>query len=240
MCSPKNVRFTSSLIDDEADPVEPVQPHSVIKPCPRCCQRKSQVPCYIYAARHWQRRFSFSLVTYYPSMSYYFVIISPTDTPLFEYTFGSSKSGGTGQAHFRNGESSRYMNQFIVHASLDIVEEVQWLSPNMWLKIVDSYAPTNSYISCFMTGSGCRFMLLHQPSNPTGNTGTGTGLGTRISTSIAMNPSSPQTEEAIRQFMTEVYEVWVKATMNPFYQVGGRIESPMFRSRVAVAGKKWL
>ena len=64
-------------------------------------------------------------------MSYYFVIISPTDSPLFELTFGTSKAGGDGVARFRNGETSRYMNQFIVHASLDVVEEVQWLNNNM-------------------------------------------------------------------------------------------------------------
>jgi hypothetical protein len=64
-------------------------------------------------------------------MSYYFVIISPTDKPLFDLTFGTSKAGGDGVARFRNGETSRYMNQFIVHASLDIVEEVQWLNSNM-------------------------------------------------------------------------------------------------------------
>jgi trafficking protein particle complex subunit 2 len=65
------------------------------------------------------------------AMSYYFVIVSPTDKPLFDLTFGTSKAGGDGVARFRNGETSRYMNQFIVHASLDIVEEVQWLNSNM-------------------------------------------------------------------------------------------------------------
>jgi hypothetical protein len=64
-------------------------------------------------------------------MSYYFVIVSPTDKPLFDLTFGTSKAGGDGVARFRNAETSRYMNQFIVHASLDIVEEVQWLNSNM-------------------------------------------------------------------------------------------------------------
>jgi trafficking protein particle complex subunit 2 len=64
-------------------------------------------------------------------MSYYFVIVSPTDKPLFDLTFGTSKAGGDGVARFRNAETSRYMNQFIVHASLDIVEEMQWLNSNM-------------------------------------------------------------------------------------------------------------
>lgn len=171
-------------------------------------------------------------------MSYYFVVVSPTDTPLFEYTFGTSKGGGTGQANFRNGESSRYMNQFIIHAAIDIVEEAQWLTPNMWLKVIDNYAPTNSHISCFITGTNVRFMLLHQPSGPTAVTGS--RASTLSSSSIAMNPTSPQTEDAIRQFMTEVYEIWVKTLMNPFYKVGDVIKSPVFRGRVAAAGRKWL
>lgn len=171
-------------------------------------------------------------------MSYYFVIISPTDSPLFELTFGTSKVGGDGVARFTNDETSRYMNQFIVHAALDVVEEVQWLSPNMWLKVIDSYAPTSSHVSCFLTGSNVRFMLLHQPSAVP--TGAGSRLSTVSSTSIPHNPTSPQTEDAIRQFMTEVFELWVKTTMNPFYRLGNQITSPVFRQRVTAAGRKWL
>jgi hypothetical protein len=59
-------------------------------------------------------------------MSYYFTILSPTDVPLFSLTFGTSKAGGDGIARFRFPESARYMNQFIVHASLDLLEEAQW------------------------------------------------------------------------------------------------------------------
>jgi trafficking protein particle complex subunit 2 len=171
-------------------------------------------------------------------MSYYFVIISPTDSPLFELTFGTSKAGGDGAARFRSGETSRYMNQFIVHASLDVVEEVQWLSSNMWLKVIDSYAPTTSHISCFLTGSNVRFLLLHQPmATPTG---AGSRASTISSTSIPHNPTSPQTEEAIRQFMTEVFELWLKTSMNPFYRSGNQITSPVFKQRVTAAGRKWL
>lgn len=172
-------------------------------------------------------------------MSYYFVIISPTDSPLFELTFGSSKAGGNGVAHFRNGETSRYMNQFVVHAALDVVEEVQWLTPNMWLKVIDHYAPTNSHISCFITGTNVRFMLLQQPS-AIQTSAAGARASTVNSTSIPQNPTSPQTEEAIRQFMTEVYELWCKNLMNPFYRIGDEIQSPVFRARVTAAGRKWL
>jgi len=57
-------------------------------------------------------------------MSYYFAIIGTKDNPLFEHEFGTSKQGGDGIARFR--DDARHMNQFIVHSSLDIVEEVQW------------------------------------------------------------------------------------------------------------------
>lgn len=43
---------------------------------------------------------------------------------MFEYEFGTSKAGGDGVARFR--EEARHMNQFIVHSSIDVVEEVQF------------------------------------------------------------------------------------------------------------------
>ena len=189
-------------------------------------------------------------------MSYYFAIVSPTDKPVFELTFGTSKAGGDGVARFRNGETSRYMNQFIVHASIDIVEEAQWLNPNMsvlifrvrvlrmtelyrYLKHIDTYPPSNAHISCFLTGTNNRFLLLHQPTLAPSSSA-GNRASTISSTSIPHNPTSPQTEEAIRQFMNEVYEIWVKTLMNPFYKVGNEIKSPTFRSRVTAAGRKWL
>jgi hypothetical protein len=79
-----------------------------------------------------------------------------------------------------------------------------------------------------------KFLLLHQPSQPV------TSTTSRASTSIAANPTSAQTEEAIKQFFTEVYENWVKTIMNPFYHVNMEVKSPVFRSRVAAAGKKYL
>ncbi|KAL1988456.1 hypothetical protein VTN96DRAFT_9511 [Rasamsonia emersonii] len=211
-------------------------------------------------------------------MSYYFTILSPTDVPLFSVTFGTSKAGGDGVARFRFPESAQYMNQFIVHASLDIVEEVQWTNGALYLKHIDTYPPTAAHISAFLTPSGARFLLLHQPpqlpSSSSSTTGTGgsgsggggiggggglmsssftssasssvfggglTGASSRASSSsIAANPTSPQTEEAIRQFMNEVYENWVKTVMNPFYRQGMEIRSPVFRSRVLAAGRKWL
>lgn len=71
--------------------------------------------------------------------------------------------------------------------------------------------------------------------------GSGMGSSSRTSSSsIAANPTAPQTEEAVRQFMTEVYENYVKTVMSPFYKRGLEIRSPVFRSKVSAAGRKWL
>ncbi len=73
-----------------------------------------------------------------------------------------------------------------------------------------------------------KFLLLHAPAQP--NT-------------TLRNPAtatSPQTEEAIRQFFVEVYESWVKTIMSPFYQVNMEVKSPIFRGKVVAAAKKFL
>ena len=121
-----------------------------------------------------------------------------------------------------------------------------------------------------MTGSNVKFLLLHQPppaqsssssasaSAPASNHNSSSGANSHpagggtaatssratsssgASTSIAANPTSPQTEEAVRSFFLEVYENWVKAAMNPFYRVNMEVRSPVFRQRVAAAGRKYL
>jgi len=64
-------------------------------------------------------------------MSYYFSIVGTRDNPLFELEFGTSKQGGDGVARF--SAEARRMNPFIIHSSLDIVDEVQWLGTQMYV-----------------------------------------------------------------------------------------------------------
>ncbi|SPO02859.1 related to sedlin [Cephalotrichum gorgonifer] len=160
-------------------------------------------------------------------MSYYFVIVGTQDNPLFEHEFGTSKQGGDGNAHF--AEQARSMNQFIVHSSLDILEEVQWSTGQLYLKHIDRFF--NNYISAYVTPTNAKFLLLHQPLPSTTSS---------RSSAIGANPTSPATEEAVRNFFTEVYENWVKATMNPFYRADMEVTSPVFRQRVTAAGRKYL
>ncbi|KAM0712081.1 hypothetical protein Q7P37_011175 [Cladosporium fusiforme] len=175
-------------------------------------------------------------------MSYYFTIIGTKDNPVFEHEFGTSKPGGDGTAKFR--DEAAHMNQFIVHAALDMVEEVQWGTKDLYLKKVDTFQ--NNHIHTFITGGNVKFMLLMNPdpqATPYSNFASpppSRPSTARQSMLLANNPGSSQTEDAVRGFVTEVYEAWVKCTMNPFYDVNSEITSPIFRSRVTAAAKRFL
>lgn len=67
-------------------------------------------------------------------MSYYFAIIGTQDNPLFEHEFGTSKQGGDGLSRF--SDQARHLNQFILHSSLDVAEEVQWNNGQMYVPIL--------------------------------------------------------------------------------------------------------
>ena len=135
-----------------------------------------------------------------------------------------------------------------------------------YLKRVDHFA--SSHVSCFLTPTSTKFMLLHLPHPPNTppqtistsqnpnifppfgpyTTSNAPSSLLRASTSsssgntatIPNNPTSPQTEEALRLFFTEVFEAWLKAVMNPFQGINKELSSPVFRARVATAGKKFL
>ena len=195
-------------------------------------------------------------------MSYYFAIVGTKDNPIFTYEFGTSRGGGDGFSRF--SDEARTLNQFIVHSSLDIVEEVIWTTGAMYLRHIDRFQ--HALVSCFVTGTGMKFLLLSAPTseqpagqkerpssgrpmsssstasqrNNTFNLGSiGGALGAGGGPGTAAG--APQaTEEAARQFFAEVYEYWVKTTLNPFYKIDMEIKSPVFRQKVAAAAKKFL
>jgi trafficking protein particle complex subunit 2 len=101
------------------------------------------------------------------------------------------------------------------------------------------YHPPRAKLKTLRGFLDIKFLLLHDPTPSLAPTATVTSSSSSRS-SIATNPTSPATEEAIRQFFTDVYEVWVKTLMNPFYEPDREVRSPVFRARVAAAGKKYL
>lgn len=118
-----------------------------------------------------------------------------------------------------------------------------YLFLDRYLKNIDRFQ--SSHVACFMTGTGMKFLLLFNPdaSAVASSRPQSSASQQRISgggASVAFNPASAASEESMRAFFADVFENWVKTTMNPFYKIDMEIRSPEFRQRVAVAAKKLL
>jgi trafficking protein particle complex subunit 2 len=128
-----------------------------------------------------------------------------------------------------------------------------------YLKTVDRHPPTSSLISAFITPSNIKFLLLYAPNPPSQTpsgpasltasrytissdaTNSGSGSGSYISGYGSGSSSTmPASEDNIKNFFNDVYDNWIKSIMSPFWRVDMPIRSPVFRARVAAAGKKYL
>jgi hypothetical protein len=99
-------------------------------------------------------------------MSYYFAIIGTQDNSLFEYEFGTAKQGGDGVARFP--QDARHMNQFIVHSSLDIVEEVQWGNGQMYEAFKYSFFRDSNYATGTLSALIASTITMFPASRPVG------------------------------------------------------------------------
>lgn len=57
----------------------------------------------------------------------YFAIVGTRDNPIFEAEFGPLRP----DAPARMKEENKHLNQFIVHAALDMVDEIMWSTKEM-------------------------------------------------------------------------------------------------------------
>ncbi len=87
---------------------------------------------------------------------------------------------------------------------------MQWSTNNMYLKTVDRF--NELQITCLLTPSNARFLILHEQKS----------------------------EDGIKNFFNEVYELFVKVVMNPFYESNQKIALPSFEERVRSAARKHL
>ncbi|KAG5031808.1 hypothetical protein AAZX31_06G151300 [Glycine max] len=129
-----------------------------------------------------------------------FIIVSRNDIPIYEAEVGVAAKR----------EDSAQLHQFILHAALDIVQDLAWTTSAMYLKSVDRF--NELVVSVYVTAGHTRFMLLHDSRN----------------------------DDGIKSFFQEVHELYIKTLLNPLYLPGSRITSSHFDTKVRALARKYL
>jgi trafficking protein particle complex subunit 2 len=109
----------------------------------------------------------------------------------------------------------------MIHSSLDMIDELEWQSNQLYLKVVDNVS--KYFISTYVT-PGCKtvffliskkvikFCLLHENKS----------------------------EEGIKQFFQEIHELYIKIQLNPFYEPNSEIQNVYFKEKVLSLASKFL
>ncbi|CCI48689.1 hypothetical protein ABG067_006214 [Albugo candida] len=115
------------------------------------------------------------------------------------------------KVEFKNRkEENAHVNEFLIHSALDVVDEMTWTTSAMALKVVDTF--NDQYVSAFVTATNLKFLLLHDSRN----------------------------DDAIKSFFLELYELYLKLLMNPFYEYDTKIASEIFDARVKTLARRYL
>ncbi|KAF4716240.1 RNA-binding protein 42 [Perkinsus olseni] len=137
------------------------------------------------------------------------------DLPLYSADLSSSAG---------RRDDSPHLDQFVMHSSLDVIDEAMWATTDTFFPMVDRF--NDFLISAFLGASNVRFLLLHRH------------------TSIRSPQQLEQDTQNIRTFFQEVHQLFVKVQMNPLYGLkwtGGRqVRCKHFDSAVKELGRRLL
>eukprot|EP00040_Diaphanoeca_grandis_P018463 m.97126 g.97126 ORF g.97126 m.97126 type:complete len:147 (-) comp26949_c0_seq1:285-725(-) len=141
----------------------------------------------------------------------YFCLVGRDGVPIFEDWFDSKYSLELMDDQLPK-DDLRYLHQFITNKALDSVPDLIWTTQSMYLKVIDDF--NDFYVSAFLTAGGVKMLLLHDRA---------------ISNT-----------DGIKNFFSEVHEVYVKALLNPLYDPGLKLEAKDLRTKVRVYAKRYL
>ena len=99
-------------------------------------------------------------------------------------------------------EDATHMHQFALHSALDLVEKAAQTKQHMYLGAVDKF--NDQPIFAFLSPGNITFLLQYDG----------------------------RSEEGVRNFFSEVHELYIKILRNPFYEYDAPITSPDFALRV--------
>lgn len=143
-------------------------------------------------------------------------------------------------------EESAHVDEFVLHAALDLVDELMWTTPAMALKVVDRF--NDQLVSAFVTASGVKFLLLHETRNDDtvkaffhevhelyvkvrrGGNVQGGRRGGCINVSLVIDGSN----------CSFVFLLLLQLLMNPFYEYDTPISSEVFDARVKTLARRYL
>ncbi|UYV75859.1 TRAPPC2 [Cordylochernes scorpioides] len=147
-------------------------------------------------------------------------------------------------------EDYHHLTQFIAHAALDLVDEYMWSSSNMYLKHVDQF--NEWFVSAFVTASN--ILLDRQLPLWTGycHYGQATAImdgllplwtgnchyGQATIRFVMLHDS--KNEDGIKNFFLDMYEIYIKHSLNPFYDHNSPIKSANFEKKAQFFGKRHL
>ena len=126
-----------------------------------------------------------------------FMIVGKTE-PVYELTLSASS------------ETGQYLQQFILHSSLDMLQATLFTNSATFLRVIDRFNAL--LVSAYVTPGGTTMLLLHN------------GKG----------------EDAVRAFFQDAHETYAKHMMNPFASFDAPIISVTFDSEIKSLAKKYL
>lgn len=147
-------------------------------------------------------------------MVLYFAIVGQDDNPLYETSLNLTNNNNIQSTTTQQQRSKDDLSQFIIHASLDIIQHKYYNTTMLYLKQVDKF--NDIIVSAFVTNTYTKFILLHD------------------------NVLISNNDNNIKLFFNNIYEIYVKYIMSPFYTHNTHINNTTFYNHVKRCALRYL